>query len=505
MSTNSSDDYKASDTLPFSPSKQEAVLGHLLTNEKFFLQCKDKILPQWFAEPFCQVIWKTAKLYYDANHRFPHHMDVFEHPAIQSEAMERRNKLKLKIETAVHNTTLYAIEQINSELTEWLKARYYMEGVYRSRDLYNRGQTSEAYREIKKTASEIEAASFTDEKVWDFENVEAILHKRQDNVERALTWGLRTFNSLLLPEGNGNGCLLPGTTTTLVGPINAGKTTVMMTVACANMGYGKKVLYIPHEGSPDELRAKFLCCMLNRNLDWLNANAPLLSKSDLTPEEARNVAHIRAGQHFLQKSLTFMPMIRQGLTVEAVCAAIRRRTDEIGAADGKGFDLVISDYPAKLTTEEAKGGKMEHRHKIEVVYMGLNRLGEEMGFHHLNGAQVNREGNKINKGFKGHEKRLLEMEDFAEAFGPMADTATVITINRDPTAESQNRLSLHCAKTRTGRGGWTVVCRSSYGNSISHAENLGCTWYRGSATGTERLGQLLDTYRNQQIPYEESI
>jgi hypothetical protein len=323
------------------------------------------------------------------------------------------------------------------------------------------------------------------------------------------------FNELLLPEGKGAGCLLPGTTTTLVGPINAGKTTVMMTVICANLHANKKVLYLPHEGSPEELQAKFLCCILDRDLDWLTVNARLtrLPEGDLDDTQRGNIRLIRWGQKKL-RNLTFHPMIRQGLTVEEVCSDIRVKNDEIARVDGIGYHMVVSDYPAKLDTEEARFGKIEYRHKLEKIYMSQNRLAEELRFHLLNGAQVNREGNKINKGMKGYEKRLLEMEDFAEAFGPMADTATVITINRDAAAEAQERVSLHCAKSRTSKKGWTVVCRSRYKNSISHREIQDpatgkwisdATYYYGSATGTELMNQVLDKYRGQQIKDNEPI
>lgn len=499
------EDREVPETLPFSGARQEAVIGHALSNKRFFLQAKDRIQPQWFVEPLCQKLWTTIKLYTaQYNGACPTKEELYEQPEIQQETQERRTKLKGRIETCLHNSTLYSLDSVVHEMTEWLKSRIFQEGVYKARDFYNRKQTAEAYAAVGKTDRDLKDASFHSEVIYDFEDPEAILTKRQENVEGALTWGHSEFNKLLLPEGKGVGCLLPATTTTLIGPVNAGKTTVMMTVGAANLKQGKKVLYIPHEGNETELRAKWLCCMLNVSLDWLNGWTKYLKRTDLTPDQAKVVAYIRQGQAWL-RNLTFMPMIQQGLACERVFEAIRRKNDEVAAGNGTGYHLVIDDYPAKCTTEEAKGGKLEHRHKLENIYAGFNRLAEEIGYSHLNGAQVNREGNKINKGFKGHEKRLLEMEDFNEAFGPMADTATVITLNRDPIAEAQDRVTMHCAKSRTSSKGWSIVFRSRYGNSVSHSESMGCTWYRGSAVGTERLNQLLTTFRNQQIPYDEDL
>ena len=493
------------ESLPFSTVRQEAVIGHALLNERFFLQAITRIDPSWFHEPLSQTVWTTIKLFHTEHKQRPSKEDVYEHPNIQQETQQRKGQLQTKINTCIAHAATYSLEALVSEMTDWLKSRIYQEGVYKSRDLYNRKQCKESYAALDKTALDLKDATFESEVTYDFEDLDEILEKREQNVEGALTWGLEQFDRLLLPEGKG-GSLLPATTTTLIGPVNAGKTTVMMTVGCANLKAGKKVLYIPHEGHETELRAKWLCCMLNVNLAWLNGWRPFLKKKDLTSDQAKVVAFIKQGQAWL-KNLTFMPMIKQGLEVERVFEAIRRKNDEVATRDrdGVGFHLVIDDYPAKLSTEQARGGKLETRHRIEWIYAGMNRLAEEIGYHHLNGAQVNREGNKINKGFKGYEKRLLEMEDFNEAFGPMADTATVITLNRDPIAEAQDRVTMHCAKSRTSSKGWSVVCRSRYGNSVSHSETMGCTWYKGSALGTERLNQLIDTFRNTQIPYDEEL
>lgn len=540
------EDARASESLPFSNQMQQAILGHLLWNkheeiardskdgvtpdektrvardkrhelcQSFFLQCRDRVTPEWFAEPFCQILWKAAKLYAQRHEGTrPSPSEVMTDEDIEKETMERKNKLRTMLGTCFEQANLFALEQLTDELTGWLKSQFFRKGFHESRDLYNRKQPFQAYAAIEKAVGEIKTANFRSEKIWTFDDPAGIVEKRETNVSNALTWGLSMFDRLLLPEGKGRGCLLPGTTTTLVGPVNAGKTTVMMTVVCANLRQGRKVLYMPHEGSPEELQAKFLCCMLDQNLDWLTTNAKIFRRDSSTwnEEERQNAKLIYRAQKQL-RTLTFHPMIRQGLTVEEVCSSIRIKNDEVAKRDGIGYHMVVSDYPAKLDTEKARYGKLEHRHKIEEIYMSLNRLAEEVGFHQLNGAQVNREGNKINKGMKGFEKRLLEMEDFAEAFGPMADTATVITINCDAIAELQNRVTLHCAKSRTSAKGWSVVCRSRYKNSISHQEVRDpvtgewisdATFYYGSATGTALMNQVLDKFRNQQVEKNEVI
>lgn len=494
------------DTLPFSSKQQKALLGHLIMREDCFLMCKDHVEPGWFGPPICALIWEAMLDHYAEHKTHPKVGDIETSSYLRAETQARRNEAITEIGLAQATATNdYSWDPLKAQLETWLKARIFMKGVIDSRDAFNKQQFDKAYTELQNTSRLIRDASFNGAAMHRFNDLEAILVKRKENTKNALTWGLSLFDKMLLPEGNGSGCLLPGATTTLVAPINAGKTTVMQTVAIANILRQKRVLFVIHEGIPLEIQMRFLCCMLNKNIPWLQENIPLLKCTNPTEEQARIAASIRHAQAYLEEYLDFLPIIKQGMTVEEVCSTVRQRHQERLIQDGRGYDLVCDDYPAKLTTVEAQYGKLEYRHKIETVYMGFNRLAEELGFHLLNAAQVNREGNKINKGMRGYEKRLLEMEDFAEAFGPMADTATVITVNRDPMAELQDRVSLHCAKSRTSAKGWTVVCRSRYGNSISHLESLGATCYKGPANGTERLNDLIDKYRNAEIPSSESI
>ncbi len=503
-----------SDALPFSVNRQEAVLGYVLTRESFFLQCKDRIEPRWFNDPVLALVYEAQLLWYHQYKKFPNWADVLEHPRVRGETQQRRNLIFGVLERCVGvRLQEHAIEPIMAELTEWLHARRYMERVYSSRDMFNRGQFKESYLEIDKLSREIHEITFAEDKVYRFNDPGAILAKRYENVQGALTWGLSVFDKLLLPEAGGNGCLLKGTTTTIVAPVNCGKTTLMTTVAVANMARGKKVLYVPHEGSIDELRVKILCCMMDKDIEWLNhylspvscGGLDLLHKKDPTQEEQKIVGRVVRFIEILEKYLTFMPMIHPGLFVEDVVAAIRRKQEEAVNIDGRGYDLVVDDYPAKLTTKEAAGGKLEHRHKMDIIYASLNLLAEEVGFAMLNAAQTNRDGVKINGGYRGSEHRLLEMTDIGESLGPLQDIATVITANRSPLDEAQNRISLHNAKSRTGTRGWTVVCRSNYAHGITHGEQLGATWYRGGAIGTERMEQLLGLYKNEQIPFDVEI
>ncbi len=190
------------------------------------------------------------------------------------------------------------------------------------------------------------------------------------------------------------------------------------------------------------------------------------------------------------------------MSVEQVVGAIRRKADEQISRTGRPFDLVVDDYPAKLTTDEAREGKMAKREKDEIIYMQFNRLAEEYGWHSLTAIQTNREGSKINRSYKGFEERLLAMEDVLESWGPMADTSNVFTCNRNAMAKAYDYMILNNCKSRTSATDWAVVCESMFANYISHSESLKACWYQGNALSTpDNYKKWLTDFNGQQIDF----
>lgn len=490
-------DPKVGDQLPFSPDKQNAVLGHLLLNSTFFLTCKDRIKPGWFAEPYSQRVWAAMLDYYQKYQLVPKpNTDLLQHTLIQRETQDVRNGCERKIREAMHQSSLYHLKAIEAELTDWLHARLFYEGINSAAETWNRGQLQQAYTTLGKTHRAIQEAVFHPDVAANFDDLQPLVTKTRKNIENALTFGNPHVDKLLL-RGAVDGSLLPGGTTILLAPTDIGKTTTMMTISCANIRRGKSVLYVAHEGIMEQMQLKFLCCMLGENLDWVLTN---FANPDPAVQQRINRARI-----MLANKLLFVPYIKAGMTVETVMGIIRRRQEERISKTGQGFDLLVDDYAAKLTTEEAKGGKLEKRHRDEIVYANFLALAIECGFHHVGAIQTNREGSKINRGFKGYEDRLLEMEDVSESMPVMNDAHAVITINRPPIAMAQNWVTYHIGKNKNGDTGWSIVCKSNFGCSQSHGEEMGAIWYRGVSSGSDRIGELLGSYSNQQIPETEKL
>jgi replicative DNA helicase len=221
--------------LPFSPEMQEAVLGHLLINEKFFLKCKDKIQSEWFVEPNCQRIWSALQEYHKRYSRFPTKPALMDAREIKLEAQAKQNVISSKIETAKYNATKYPIEQIQDQLTEWMHVRYFLDGQKNAQKFFNQKQLPKAFGVMDHTLKNIRETQFDGYEAVDFSNVNKLLEDDDVRTDGALSSGLTIFDKLLLPKAKGAGAFLPGQSTVVMAPINAGKSAFMLTIAIHNI------------------------------------------------------------------------------------------------------------------------------------------------------------------------------------------------------------------------------------------------------------------------------
>jgi replicative DNA helicase len=486
-------------TTVFTEGKQDAIMGYLLTNAQFFSQAIDRISAGWFVNPTNGKLWDATVTLYRTYKRKPTVEEVRDCKQFMLEDARERNRLQAQIAAALHNTTLYGLDTIRPDLTEWMHARLFKSGVEASSQLYNkavgqkdgRGKTElldRAYRIMKDTMRTVETTSFEEDNEERFDDYERQFGEAEVEYENALSFGYRIFDQQLTPLAK-SGSLLRGDTTILLAPTNAGKTTCMITVAMHNIKAGKNVLFFTHEGRPEDIKQKMWC-------SFLDISPALLFKLYKTAE-GRSI--LDKALAFIQRHLTYIPLNKAGLTVEQVAAVIRKKQEALMAQNtGRGYDLLVDDYPAKLTVPGMSNGKLSRREKDDESYNYFVNLGLEYKFHVLCAIQTNREGSKVNAGIGGAD-RLLRMEDVMESWGPMTAATNVISINRDPAAEAKGRVTFYICKSRSSEKGVAVVCRSNYSHSITHSNDLGGAWYRGETTMADKIDTLLSQHRDSYI------
>lgn len=465
--------------LNWDKNKQAALIGHLMVDEKFFVQTKGKIDPEWFVEEFATRILKALLDFHTKFSRLPTISEIRDYREFRLEDQVWYSRIKTYISLCVAQREEFGLDNLRAELTDWMKARYYHTAVAQSVPLFNAEKPTEAYFIIEKAAKQIRESSFEKDREVSFENYPHYFDTQRKEYENALTWGLPAFDKLLAPEAD-RGSLLLGDTTIILAPTNVGKTTCMITVLVQNILAGKPVLFIVHEGREQDIMKKVWCSILN-----VDENRLMVMYR--TPEGRKIMDDMLC---IIKRFLTFVPICQPGLTVEEVVAVIERKIEERYAKYRSGYAMLVDDYPAKLMTQQSGKGAWARRQIDDYVYNEFVALALKHHFHALLAIQTNREGSKINRW--GKEARLLTMEDVQESWGPMTAATNVITINRDPVAAARNRLTYYICKSRSSQVGWAVVCRTNYANARTHDVNLGCRYYQSASTLADKIDDLLD-------------
>jgi hypothetical protein len=481
--------------IPFSDPKQEACLGYILfgegeqRNRNFFLQAQRHIKPDWFAEPFCQKICAAAMNFYKELGRIPSVSEVEESKDFRHMDQAYINKIRLKIGMCQARMAEYGLDLIKRELTDWLHVIQAKKRVYEIQNHFNRKDTDKIVSTLQLAAREIADTNFDEDKcvVWeDF----SVFDRQIAELNNALTFGIEGLDRLLTPAAT-KGSLLRGDTTVILAPSNIGKTTTLITIAVANVMQRKNVLFLSHEGRGDDLYDKFWCAILRCTKPQLYYMYRQYSKN---PEIREKMNYALA---FMKAHLTYIPVNKPGLMVEEVAATIRRYQEDKKTKTGFGYDMMLDDYPAKLSSVIMTGREAARRHNDDYVYNYFVQMALEFNWHCVDAIQTNRDGSKVNR---GDEDRLVFMEDVSESWGPMTSATNVISINRTPRMEATGYVTYNICKSRSSERGWAVACKSRYDCAVAHSNELGCTWYKGGTTMETKIDSLLAKYENQAIP-----
>lgn len=479
-------DREGKDQLTFDPNKQIALLGHLLNNEQFFVQCHDRLKPEWFTNPTVNKIYAAKVKWFNDYHRSPTIEELRDLPDFRADTVAFRGKVNDILNLSKELMKTYGLDALRPELTEWMHSYYFETGVRQAYMDYKSKKLDKAFSALSQCNENIKNTVFEADTEESFSNFAQEVAKTQAEYSDACTTGDELFDRLLTPKAL-KGSLLPGDMSIILAPTNTGKTTAMISTVVANIKQNKNVLFITHEGRPSDIKEKLICCFTG----W-TAKELLDSYKDPATRQYFEEALI-----WFKRYLTYVPMNEPGLPVENVAAMIRRKQEERISKKGKGFALLVDDYPAKITTQQAAKG-MSKRERDEIVYNYFEQIGLQYKMHVLCAIQTNREGSRVNKGQR--EDRLLTLEDVQESWGPMTCATNVWTINRSPHDKVNNRLIYYIDKSRSSETGFAIVCKTDFSRSRTHGFGMGSSYYRSASTYAGKLDTLLDQYQGSEIP-----
>jgi len=474
-----------------------------MVDENFFLQARHKVRAEWFVDAYDGAIWKAVLDFHNTYHRRPTTEELTSSPAFLQAGGSFSSKMVFRMEHNTRSMHLFGLDVVKTEMTLWLRSVIFKKELEHATDIFNQsgdpkcpdaaGFLNRAFLILRKAASDIDQTQFETSQAVDFSDIATgtFFDKKKEELKTGLVFGCDLvddkLNSNRIAPG---GALLRGDHTLLVAPTNVGKTTTMLSVAKENLRRFKdvKILLLTHEGTTSDIKTKIISSVTGKTF----AELDVLRTTEEGREKLKHVSKI------LNERLVYVPYTKAGGTVEDVDAIIRQQ-QERAMLRGRGFDMLICDYPAKLFTKMAEKG-WQTRHIIQYVYSYFTQIGLELNCHVLSAIQTNREGSRLNNKRKGSEERLLGVEDVSEAYEATHTPTNVITLNRDPLAEMRNRITFHIAKSRGNTKGWSIVSKTDMSRSISHGADFPATAYRGQSPMSEKIDDFLASYPGVSIP-----
>lgn len=436
--------------LPFNQEFQEAIIGHCFENASFFSKCRGKLRPQWFTKNLMLgTIFAQLVRVYEAEGSAITSVDEFKNCEFFLEQMpDEREKYYKLIDLCQLSAKNFSIDKITRQLTGFLRVSMFKESVEGAAKRYNSQGFEESYDWTYRKLLEIKDATFEDSKtIMSFDHPEEWIKRQEDRREKAISTGNKLLDAAL------GGGLFKKEACAIMAPSNVGKTTAFITIARHAISSGHNVLFMIHEGDPEEIRLRILCAFMGIStrtmFDWID------------DREKRKI--IQAVSKYINSKMTFVPYIKTGgMYVEEVIDLIKKMHEDKKSDTGQGFSLIINDYPKKLRSRY-RGASKEGLYRVEAaeIYDNFNHMAVELDAHCLVAIQTNRTGLKQNNN-RIDADHLLGMEEIDEAYGIAQNMPNIITLNRSPQDRAKNILRISVAKSRNSMTDIAINTRTNY-------------------------------------------
>jgi len=441
--------------LSINENAQAAVIGWILKNKEFAYNCKMHLNSEMFIEPFHQEIFKKTTSFLNEYKMSP----SLENLINLFYANKDYNIYKQKIYECEAQTKCFPLDYLSKEISAWIKLTIYKKNLHKAIAAYQNNQEDLLKTIFNDTLTKIVDVKFNGSVEYQFGNPVQDMEANAKSKENAVTTGLTELDSLL------GGGLFRGEHTVIIAPSNTGKTTLCINFLFHNIMLNKHCLFLTHEMTASSIVDKIRQRMLYKTYPEFMDILKNLNGND---QELLNIAEKR-----LTKYLTYIPYCKAGgMYVEDVVDIIRQKNIELYNREGKYYDLMVDDYPGKLTAQSMKQYK-DIRHGMRFVYEQFHQLALEFNSHAISPVQTNREGYKKNKYRENNEtENLLGAEDISEAFAIAQDASNAITVNRSIQEQEKGVMTLFVDKTRSSNSRQGLEIKTDFSRAITHDQRV---------------------------------
>lgn len=249
----------------------------------------------------------------------------------------------------------------------------------------------------------------------------------------------RVTTGLDLMDGMMNGGMIPSNFIVIGARPGVGKSALLLSMALAAGGKGKKVLYISLEMSDEENAQRTLAHISQISFARLIKSEQLSDKEYTKIYEGMSAYGLDNIQHY----------------AAAICRVSDIRNLAVRLKDQGGLDMICVDYIGLLRPEQNLGSRVN---EISQITRDLKALAMELGVVVVAAAQLNRDNAKFN--------RRPVLSDLRESGSIEQDANVVIFVHDDGTPPDEyggKRMELIVAKNRQGQRG---IIRAVFRGSV---------------------------------------
>ena len=480
----------------FNQVQQEAIIGYMMQDPAFFSRCAVILKSNYFTDTDLSQIAACAFEVFEENRTPPKKDDIA--LRINIKYPESGSKYIRRVDLCESSAKKISFGNLAGSMETYLQACEYTLLSNKVNKVFSARNYKEAIDTMNEGIQEIRGITFNDVDFSLMPDPRTLIHQRREESKNRLTLGNHKFDALLngvfdihgseaVNSGSTNpfqkkdgkvirsdkypfGCLGRGNTTMILGPTNSGKTSTVVSIIVANIIANKKVLFLTHEQTEEEIQMK----LAERFHGMSSAEMDTLS-TQLDQKHVMDAMYVK--QTTKMKNLFYRNWVDANkMYVEDVIAFINNKQAEEIAATGKGFDLIVDDYPGKLSTRSARKFSTEYAEQT-FVYDQFVQLALQHKNHVILPLQVNRGGASLlkeNSSGKAEIFKYVTESDVAGAFNVMHRADNIITINASPTDKKHGVIRFFIAKARSSRTNKVFTVRADLGRSTTHKERSQC-------------------------------
>jgi KaiC/GvpD/RAD55 family RecA-like ATPase len=470
----------------FDNSFQEAMIGHMLQAGWFASKSISLLKPGYFTDANLSVLFACVQKYHTEFKVSPTPEELKGY--VYTTHFTTYTTLHTKIDHCIASSNNQSRDFVSKSATGWLKMIMFRNYLAEAAHMYNTKKSLDTIDWVDRAIAKVKECSFLHNESFDFSNPEKFYEGFNTEMSDCLTLGHPDLDELLLPGSKINapmpsnkfvarhqkhyskGSLARGDTTMIIAPSNGGKTTAVISILVANMISGKKCLLVTHEQNARDIADKIYQCYFQ------------MTRQQLMDPEMLKAERANAYAKFINDHLTYVPWVKAGsMFVEDVIDMIKEKNAFMrgNSKNNKGYDLVIDDYPGKLSSRNTGKDLADHAVKT-FIYDQFVTMAIEEQFHVITPLQANRGGFQKAKNLK-EGSSMIDQADVADAYNIVQRASNIITLNASGKDKNAQIVRFLIAKSRSSATAKVFVSKTNYAMSTTHSVlNNSTTYDEGS-------------------------